>query len=180
MTLTLTTAALLLILAATAHAAKPKLSTLIAEKQVATWKCQDKLQWARTRASVPPWSLPRSTAYRQWVLKAWTQRHGICQAALREQARQWNWSAWLPDKWRRVGQCETGLNWLHANSSYVSAFGIQAGSHNGAYDSDAAKVGMPPWTDAQGRHPSPWQQYQTAVSHYNQFGGFSGWGCRNA
>jgi hypothetical protein len=184
---TLVLITLTLALATAAHARKrpaehgqwnPPLTVQIAETQVATWRCQDQLGQPRTPYSRSPWNLPRSRAYRQWTLQLWQQRRTACLLALHERGRQWNWQAWLPDKWRRVG--ETGLNWLHANSSYVSAFGIQAGSQNGAYDNDAAKVGMPPWTDAQGRHPSPWQQYQTALSHYNQFGEFSGWGCKGA
>lgn len=95
-----------------------------------------------------------------------------------KQAWQYKWWVWMPANWQALGACETGYgkrpgNFNHHNSSYVSAFGIQRGAFNGAYDSDARKVGMPPWNDA--HPPTPWQQYQTALSHYRSFG--DGWGC---
>lgn len=95
-----------------------------------------------------------------------------------QQRWQYQYQEWLPSVWHRLAQCETGVNWEHANSQYVSAFGIQRGSHNGAYDSDARYARMPPWNDL--RPPTPWQQYRTALAHYRRFGGFSGWGCRGA
>lgn len=156
-------------------AATPKLTTLIAEQQLATWRCQDQLGWPRTRASVTPWALPRSHAYRRWVLSLWTMRAGVCKAAQRELERQWNWQAWLPANWAAVARCETGINWAHSNSAYVSAFGIQRGGLGGQYDDDARKVGMPPWSDDPRRRPTPWQQWQTALSHYRSFG--DGWEC---
>lgn len=91
-----------------------------------------------------------------------------------DQGWQWKWQVWLPAKWQRVGVCETQLNWSHANSSYVSAFGI----YRTQYDADARSMGAPPWSDR--RPPSPWHQYRAALGHYRMFGGFSGWGCRNA
>jgi hypothetical protein len=157
-----------------ARASPPTLPTLIAETEVATWKCQDQLQLPRTQYSIPPWKLPKSRLYRQWTLQLWQQRHAACLIALHERARQWNWQAFLPDKWRRVGICETGLNWRHANGQYVSAFGISRRE----YDRDAASMHAPPWNDA--RPPSPWDQYQAALGHYHRFGGFSGWSCRGA
>jgi len=167
-----------------ANGSQPKLTTRIAEMTVATWSCEDHLGTPRTRASVSPWQLPKPKAYRRWVLNLWTLRHASCAKRLDEKKRQWNWQAWLPPKWYRVGSCETGYggdpNWFHANSSYVSAFGIQRGNFNGAYDDDARRVGMPPWSDDARKRPTPWQQYLTAVSHHDRFGGFSGWGCRNA
>lgn len=60
------------------NAAPPRLTTQIAEKQVALWRCQDQLSIPRTRASVAPWALPRSRAYRQWVLTLWTHRKASC------------------------------------------------------------------------------------------------------
>ena len=96
-----------------------------------------------------------------------------------KQPWQYRWQVWLPDKWQRVGACETGYgrrpgNWHHQNSGYVSAFGISRSS----YDEDAAVMGGPPWDDR--RNPTPFQQYRAALGHYRLHGGFSGWGCRNA
>lgn len=94
--------------------------------------------------------------------------------------QQWQhrWQVWLPANWQQLGACETGYgkrpgNWRHANSSYVSAFGIQRGSFPGGYDHDARMAGMPPWNDR--RPPTPWQQYRTALMHYRLYG--DGWGC---
>lgn len=91
---------------------------------------------------------------------------------------QYKWWVWLPSNWQALGACETGYgkrpgNWKHANSRYVSAFGIQRGSFAGAYDHDAKMAGMPPWNDA--HPPTPWQQYRTALMHYRLYG--DGWGC---
>jgi len=90
------------------------------------------------------------------------------------QAWQWRWEVWLPEKWQRIARCETGLNFAHANSSYVSAFGIW----RPIYNADARAMHSKPWNDA--NPPSPWHQYRAALGHYRQHGGYSGWGCRNA
>jgi hypothetical protein len=167
--MTLTLALAILILTATARATAPALTTLIAEAQVSLWTCQDQLQQPRTRYSVSPYALPRSHAYREWTLNLWTQRRTACLTALHEQARQWNWQAFLPANWRNVARCETGIDWTFANGVYVSAFGISRRE----YDRDAAYMDAPPWNDA--RPPSPWNQYQAALGHYRRFG--DGWGC---
>jgi hypothetical protein len=91
-----------------------------------------------------------------------------------QQAWQYRWSVWLPENWQKLGACETGYgrrpgNWKHANSSYVSAFGISRRE----YDRDAAYMGAPPWNDA--NPPTPWHQYRAAVGHLRRFG--DGWGC---
>jgi hypothetical protein len=68
-----------LALPGSAQAAGPtKLSTQIARTEVALWRCQDQRQVARTAASVDPWSLPSSRAYRGWVLKRWQARLSDC------------------------------------------------------------------------------------------------------
>ena len=157
-----------------ASATPTPLPTLIAETEVAVWRCQDQLAIPRTKYSISPWKLPKSQAYRKWTLELWKQRRTACLLALHEQARQWNWQAWLPDKWRRIGICETQLNWRHSNGSHVSAFGIS----RQAYNQDAAVYGAPAWDDR--RIPSPWNQYQAALGHYKLHGGFAGWGCRGA
>lgn len=96
----------------------------------------------------------------------------------RERAADWRryhfaWREWLPRNWYVVGSCETGYggapNWSHANSSYVSAFGISRRE----YDADAAFMGAPPWNDA--RPPTPREQLLAAIGHYRRFG--DGWTC---
>lgn len=168
--MTLLLISLALTTAATARATAPALTTLIAEQEVALWRCQDQLGQPRTHYSVSPYALPRSHAYRQWVLSRWTQRRTACLTALHERGRQWNWQAWLPDKWRRIGVCETQLNWQHYNSSYEGAFGFATSSW------DAFKPAGYPDHASQA---SPWQQYQVALAIWRRYG-FSGWGCRGA
>lgn len=167
-----------LVFAATAtRAADPPKGRVVSETIVATWRCQDKLPQARTQAR-SPWK-HHSAGYWAAELNLWNQRLGACRAVLARRAFEWNWQAWLPRNWYLVGSCESGYggdpNWFHSNRSYVSAFGIQRGAFNGAYDSDAHKVGMPGWDEVPGGRPSPWQQYKTALSHYHSFG--DGWGC---
>jgi hypothetical protein len=91
-----------------------------------------------------------------------------------KQKWQYRYQVWLPAKWYRIARCETGVNWHHSNSQYISAFGIS----RQAYDEDARAMNAPPWNDA--RHPTPWNQYRAALGHYKLHGGFAGWGCRGA
>lgn len=80
--LTAVLSCLALLLAVRAGAQGPRLTTLIAEQQVALWKCQDQRSLPRSAPSVSPWGLPRAKAYRLWVLHLWTQRHNACIKAL--------------------------------------------------------------------------------------------------
>ncbi len=139
-----------------------------AQTIVATWRCQDKIPQARTPAR-SPWK-PHSAGFRRAELQRWQERWRACTYILRERARQWNWQAWLPDKWARIAQCETQMNWQHYNSSYEGAFGFATSSW------DAFKpAGYPDHAN----QASPWQQYQVALAIYRRYG-FSGWGCRGA
>jgi hypothetical protein len=153
---------------ATAKAADPPKGEVVSNTIVATWNCQDKLPQHRTAAR-SPWK-HHTQAYWARELNLWTNRLTACRAILTERARQWNWQAWLPDKWRRIGQCETQLNWQHQNSSYEGAFGFATSSW------DAFKPAGYPDHASQA---SPWQQYQVALAIYNRYG-LSGWGCRDA
>lgn len=87
-----------------------------------------------------------------------------------------HWWEWLPSNWQALGACETGYgrrpgNFAHANSSFVSAFGIS----RSIYNRDAAYHGGPPWSDDPARRPTPRQQYEAALGHYAMFG--DGWTC---
>ncbi len=135
---------------------------------VATWNCQDKIPQPRTAAR-SPWK-HHSARYWDRELNLWTNRLSACRAILARRAYEWNWQAWLPDKWRRIGVCETQLNWQHQNSSYEGAFGFATSSW------DAFKPAGYPDHASQA---TPWQQYQVALRIYYRYG-FSGWGCRNA
>ncbi len=152
----------------TSRAAAPNIKVRTSEAIVATWTCEDKIPRPRTNA-YSPWK-PHSHKFRVAQLNLWTLRLKACRSILAERERQYHWEAWLPDKWRRIGVCETGLNWQHQNSSYEGAFGFAQQSW------DSFKPSGYPDHASQA---TPWQQYQVALAIYNRYG-YSGWGCRNA
>jgi hypothetical protein len=93
----------------------------------------------------------------------------------------WRWDIWLPDKWQRIGACETGYgrrpgNWRHSNSSYEGAFGFAKSSWDGFKGAADPKAGPYP---ADAWQATPRQQYEVALAIYRRFG-FSGWGCKGA
>lgn len=161
---------------------KPKLTTMIAETQTATWNCQRKLGQPTTRASVTPWQLPKSEKYRLWVLKTWAARKHACHTALKERARQWNWQA-FPSWIIRLAVCETGgsggaapgePNWWAEGSSshgtFYSAFNIS----RSVYDRDAHHMGVRGWNEGPGI-PSPYEQAMAVIGHMRLYGdGFTG------
>lgn len=100
--------------------------------------------------------------------------------AERERAAAWweyhfDWPAWLPRNWYLVGSCETGYggdpNFAHSVPGFVSAFGITRTN----YAIDARWAGGPQWSDDPEKRPTPRQQYQAALAHYEHHG--DGWGC---
>lgn len=87
----------------------------------------------------------------------------------------WNWQSWLPDKYARVGACETGYgqrpgNWSWDSGTYVSAFGI----YRPGYNSFSHQLGLPGWDDPGVRTPR--QQYLVAQYIQGRFG-WGAWGC---
>jgi hypothetical protein len=85
-------------------------------------------------------------------------------------ADDWNWRAWLPDKWRRIGTCETGLDWRWNSGTYQGAFGFYWGSW------DAYKpAGFP----AEAYEATPRQQWIVA-ERIRAAVGYGAWGCANA
>jgi hypothetical protein len=104
----------------------------------------------------------------------------------------WHWSAWLPDKWQRIGACETGYgrrpgNWRHdasrdtnhdgeADTGYEGAFGFAVSSWDAFKYRADPKAG--PYPNAAWQ-ATPRQQYEVALAIYRAYG-FSGWGCRGA
>ena len=110
----------------------------------------------------------------------WKARAEQARASYR---RQFDWRSWLPRGWYGIGSCETGYggdpNWQHDSGTYVSAFGI----YRPPYADDAHRIGNMSWDEtvrARGAVPTPWEQYQAALSHYRANGGLSGWGCKGA
>lgn len=81
--------------------------------------------------------------------------------------------SWLPERWYRIGICETGLDWRHSTTDYGGAFGFYRGSW------DAYKpAGYP----AEPEYATPRQQYVVALAiatpaNDGRAHGLGGWGC---
>ena len=93
-----------------------------------------------------------------------------------DQSWQWQWQAWLPDKWARIGACETGYGqrpgrWDWNSGTYQGAFGFAVSSWD--------KFKPVAWWPDEAYDATPWQQYQTALAIHDKYG-LSGWGCRGA
>jgi hypothetical protein len=96
-------------------------------------------------------------------------------------AYHYDWPTWLPDKWQRIGACETGYgrrpgNWRHSNSSYEGAFGFALSSWDAFTPHAERKAGPYP---RNAYLATPRQQYEVALAIWRAYG-FSGWGCRGA
>jgi hypothetical protein len=109
----------------------------------------------------------------EWRAKAHEARRQVAEYL----DRMYDWASWLPDKYARVGACETGYgqrpgNWEHDSGTYVSAFGII----RGAYDDFSRRLGYPGW-DEGGRTPR--QQYEVAAAIQAAYG-WGAWGCGGA
>jgi hypothetical protein len=92
------------------------------------------------------------------------------------QAWQWQWQKWLPEKWQRIGACETGYGqrpgrWDWNSGTYQGAFGFAVSSWD--------QFKPVSWWPDEAYLATPWQQYRTALEIHERYG-FSGWGCRNA
>jgi transglycosylase-like protein len=93
-----------------------------------------------------------------------------------DQSWQWNWQVWLPEKWQRIGACETGYGqrpgrWDWNSGTYQGAFGFAVSSWD--------QFKPVSWWPDEAYDATPWQQYVVALEIHKRYG-FSGWGCRNA
>jgi len=120
-----------------------------------------------------------------WARYAAREWHARAEAAResyeRWHAYHWDWQSWLPDKWQRIGACETGYgqrpgNWRHSNSSYEGAFGFAVSSWDSFKYRADPRAGPYP---ADAWQATPRQQYEVALAIERMYG-LSGWGCRNA
>lgn len=147
---------------------------------------ETRIAWLQDRAKTHKWICQHGNhrwARVRWHCQAlvWTKRE-IAQAV---EERDWTWEKWLPDKWARVGACETGYgqrpgNWSWDSGRYVSAFGII----RGAYTHYAHQLGFLSWDDrdpvTKQRHKAtPWEQYKVAEAIEADYG-FGAWGCGGA
>lgn len=117
------------------------------------------------------------SAAREWLARA----EGARDSYYEWFAYHYDWPSWLPDKWQRIGACETGYgrrpgNWRHNNSSYEGAFGFAVSSWDSFKWRADPKAGPYP-EDAE--QATPRQQYEVALAIERMYG-LSGWGCRNA
>jgi hypothetical protein len=107
----------------------------------------------------------------RYAAKEWAARAQAARETLERWAKdEWNWQAWLPDKFARVGACETGYgkrpgDWTWDSGTYVSAFGI----YRPAYEAYHR------WTG----HNTPREQYEVASAIQARFG-WGAWGCGGA
>ena len=97
-------------------------------------------------------------------------------AWVKAQADEWNWRAWLPDKWRRIGTCETGLDWHWNSGTYQGAFGFYWGTW------DAYK---PRGYPDEAYQATPRQQMNVAINvrdgaNGHPANGYGAWGCGGA
>jgi len=133
-----------------------------------------RLDWLQQREKVHRFGCRHPQVERSsWHCKAlvWTSREY-------REARaeyEYNWRLWLPDKYARIGACETGFGkrpgrWDWNSGPYQGAFGFAVSSWD-----QFRLPGYPP----EAYQASPWQQYQVALAIHARYG-FSGWGCRNA
>lgn len=93
----------------------------------------------------------------------------------------WAWYDWMPDKWARIGACETGYgrrpgNWRHNSGTYQGAFGFAVSSWDSFVPHASRKAGPYP---SEAYLATPRQQYEVALAIWRRYG-FSGWGCRGA
>lgn len=116
--------------------------------------------------------------------KVWAARE-LAQARQEKHDYDWAWEKWLPDKWARVGACETGYgkrpgNWAWDSGVYVSAFGII----RVAYNHFAHQLGFLGWDDVdpsthQRHKATPREEWRVADAIEKRYS-FSAWGCGRA
>ena len=83
---------------------------------------------------------------------------------------EYAWREWLPAKWKRIIQCETGSRHAWNSGSYQGAYGFAVSSW------DAFR---PPGYPSEAYLATPREQWNVALAIWRRYG-FSGWGCRNA
>lgn len=141
--------------------------------------------WDRKRAiSATPRKLEQPRTCKRARELAKLARKNAHQARKRYEAWReyhWNWPAWLPDKWARIGACETGYGqrpgrWDWNSGTYQGAFGFYHGSWDAFAPRADPKAGPYP---SEAYLATPRQQYEVALAIYRMYG-LSGWGCRGA
>jgi hypothetical protein len=135
------------------------------------WKYQDLVGDKRDPTYYPE-RKKNACAYKRSVARNW---RGIARAYQKEYLYHWNWQSWLPDKWQRIGACETGYGkrpgaWNWNSGTYQGAFGF----YYGTWDQYKPR-GAP----SEAYLATPRQQYQAALNVHADHG-YGAWGCGGA
>lgn len=135
------------------------------------WEFQKQLDKPRSKTNYPE-RLKNACAYKKWSLKKWKARSVQWHKQYNHYLYQHAWWEWLPDKWQRIGACETGYGkrpgqWKWNSGTYQGAFGFYYGTW------DAYK---PAGAPSEAYLATPRQQYQAALNVYSHHG-YGAWGC---
>jgi len=131
---------------------------------------------APTGVREPATSCPRSLAKRlRAKSRAWRLR------AERWVAYHYDWPSWLPDKWQRIGACETGYgrrpgDWRWNSGTYQGFSGFYYGTWDQYKHRADPKAGPYP---AEAYQATPRQQYEVALAVWRAHG-YGAWGCGSA
>lgn len=145
----------------------------VATARARTWRYQDRR--GSRRSDRTPIARGKSCHWARYAARTHVARARSSQRAYRTWAYHWDWKSWLPDKWARIGACETGYGqrpgrWDWNSGTYQGAFGFYHGSW------DAFRLAGYP---SEAYLATPRQQYEVALAIWRRYG-FSGWGCRGA
>lgn len=181
---------LALTLTATAQADQPRTSSASYDSRCATaWKA---VRYYRAKtaehrqalgaSALPPVEQNASCRRLRERARYWQNTAKATRVAVdRYRAYHYDWPSWLPDKWQRVGACETGYGkrpgrWDWNSGTYQGAFGFYHGSWDAFVSRADPKAGPYP---SEAYEATPRQQYEVALAIWRAYG-FSGWGCRGA
>ncbi len=136
-----------------------------------TWHYQDR-RGASYSDRTP---LAKSCHWTRHALTVHRARARSSREAYETWSYHWEWERWLPDKWARIGACETGYGkppgrWDWNSGTYQGAFGFYTGTW------DAYK---PSGAPSEAYLATPRQQYQAALN-VAAVHGYGAWGCGGA
>lgn len=138
------------------------------------WKYQRALDKPRSKTNFPE-RLKNACGYKKWQAEQWRNRASKWKQLHDDYIYHYAWWEWLPDKWQRIGACETGYGkrpgqWTWNSGKFQGAFGFYYGTWD-AY--------RPPSAPSEAYLATPREQYQTALNVYSHHG-YGAWGCGGA
>lgn len=139
-----------------------------------TWELQKKLG-QELRATNYPERRKGACGYKRYLVGIWRDYAASTRVQWKAYLYDYAWWIWLPDKWQRIGACETGYGkrpgqWTWNSGRFQGAFGFYYGTW------DAYK---PTGAPADAHLATPRQQYQAALNVYAAHG-YGAWGCGGA